>query len=350
VSRWFCHVVRSSQQFQDSAVLVLTENTKEEILNRIKTSEMHSWRAMKIDVTVPVEVLHEIRPILEQIEVLSLTINFIWDFELPGLEEFTKTLLTSTPKLTYVKMDVRLMHRNLVDVFSCPAVQTNLAKLKILEILTWDYETNNFLSANNRSVVSDDSIRDAGDDEETFTVNMKMLTTAALQLSRLEGLHLTNDPCSSRLSFWKPVPVSKLLQNHRESLESLSVHLGSYWSCDDLKTLTFSRLKCLTVNIEDNKDQESLEAFLKNHLSSLEELDIAVKEEFTQSLFEVIKKLSPSLKKLHLRAKAFTHDSHIQGREEEIDWKFLKGMNHLKNFKIGQTSKSNTRENMSIDE
>jgi len=255
-----------------------------------------------------------------------------------------KTLLTSTPNLTHIKMDARLMHRNLVGVFSCSAVQLNLAKLKILEILAWDYEINNFRIANSRSIISDDSWSDAEDDEETFTANMNVLTTTALHLSRLEGLRLTNDPCTCREYFWKPISISTLLQNNQATIQSLSIHLGSYWSCDDLRTLTVSRLKCITATIEDYKGQESLEAFLKNHLSSLKELDISLKDEFTRTLFQVIKRLSPSLKKLHLRAKYFTHDSYIQGGEEEIDWSFLKGMNHLKDFKIVQTSKSKKRE------
>jgi len=282
---------------------------------------------------------------LEQIEILSLFTASMSILKLSNLEKFLQAVLTSTPNLVHLKLDVRLMHINLVDVLSCPAVQSNLKNLELLEILKWDSETNNFRIANSRSIVPDDSWNDARDDEETLTGNMNMLTKSALKLARLEDFHLTNDPCSLSLWFRNHISISTLLQNNRETIQSLSIQLGKYCSCDHLKTRNFPRLKCFAATTINSNDQESLTLFLNNHLSSLEELDIAVNEEFTRSLIQVIKNISPSLKKLHLKAKTFTHDSHIRGREEEIDWSFLKGMSHLKDFKVVQTSKSNPRIN-----
>jgi len=61
-------------------------------------------------------------------------------------------------------------------------------------------------------------------------------------------------------------------------VEDLSVHLN-VWNNEELKTVIFPRLKRLTVSI-DLEHPEILEAFLTNHLSSLEVVDIAITDEY----------------------------------------------------------------------
>jgi len=67
VCRDFYQMIRSSQKFNSSAILLVTEKTLQEIVNLYKSPSAHLSRGIKIDVAVPLEILHDINPFLEQI-------------------------------------------------------------------------------------------------------------------------------------------------------------------------------------------------------------------------------------------------------------------------------------------
>jgi len=152
VSRDFFQMVRTSRQFTSSAVLLLTETNAQEIRNICKTPvNEFPVRAIKIDVAVPIESLRDMNSILEPVTFLSF-ITLPREDKLPrgSLSKLVLHVLTSTSKLTHLQIDVRLMHRILYKVFSCPAVQSNLKNLKSLQIL-FKHENNNQFKSSSSS-------------------------------------------------------------------------------------------------------------------------------------------------------------------------------------------------------
>jgi len=187
------------------------------------------------------------------------------------------------------------MHRNLYNVFSCPAVQSNLKGLERLEILFDDPNTNGSIKsesslnnvhefdANTSDWSSSHWLEDSDpitDDttegltiekqhQEIFAKNLNLL--ASIHFKCLEILHVTKT-----FSIYFKKSILRLLQNNQGTLRDLSLHMN-FWRSEELKTMIFPRLKCLTVTLCIFCDQDILEAFLINHSKSLEEVDIAVR-------------------------------------------------------------------------
>jgi len=137
VSRDFLQMIRTTKKFHSTAVLLVTEKSALEIGNCCKSPrEYPPLRGVKIDVAVPIEVLHNINHILEKIEFLSI-ITLPRKDKLPRgtLSKFFLHVLTSTSNFTNLQIDVRLMHRNLYEVFQSAAVQSSLKNLKNIQIL-----------------------------------------------------------------------------------------------------------------------------------------------------------------------------------------------------------------------
>jgi len=98
--------------------------------------------------------------------------------------------------------------------------------------------------------------------------------------------------------------------------------------------VSLPHVNILTVTIY-NKDQESLKNFLIENQGSLVELDVAVKDKFGKNLFDVIRQRSPTLRKLHLTTDRFID---FTGRDEKVNWTFLRGMKQLKDFQLARPS------------
>jgi len=201
VSRDFYQMIRNSQKFNSSAVLLLTEKTSREIGNFYKIPSAYSFRGIKTDVAVPIEILQDINPILEQVEFLSI-ITLFRNKKLPNgtIENFFTHVLSSTSNLTHLQIDVRLMHRNLKEALSCPAVHSNLKNLKRFEILIHDETTGKLHTSSNKKDVPSfyrgflhshwlQETLPLHDDEELFSRNLSLLSS--LPMNRLESLHIT---------------------------------------------------------------------------------------------------------------------------------------------------------------
>jgi len=360
VSRDFFKMVRTSRQFNSTAVLLVTEDNAQELRTIYETPSELPLRGIRLDVAVPIQVLHDINFILEQVNFLSF-ITLPRKDKLPrgSLSKFILHVLTSTSKLTYLQIDVRLMHRQLYKVFTSPAVQSNLSNLKSLQILFHQENKNKFKSKGSLNNVhtfqgntdksapwlhDNDDIGDSSDEddiivldsdssEEIFSKNILLLASPEFFKS-LETLHVTK--MKSKL-------ISKsillLLRNNQGTLRDLSLHLNA-WSSTKLKTMIFPRLKRLTASI-DYDDQWILKAFLFNHLTSLDELDIAVvRGKFDRNLFQLISSSCASLQKLHLKAKDFSRGGNLPN----LDWSFLGGMKRLEDFDIARPFSNPDRE------
>jgi len=158
-------------------------------------------------------------------------------------------------------------------------------------------------------------------DEVIFAKNLLILASPKF-FRCLETLHVHVIKMSSKFI---TKSILLLLQSNQETLRDLPLHLN-VWSCTEVNTLIFPRLKRLTATV-DSDDQEMLKAFLTNHLrTSLEELDIAVvRGKFDRGLLQVIATNCANLKKLHLKAKDFE-------RGGNVDWSFLGGMKRLEDL------------------
>jgi len=280
VSRDFFQMVRTSRQFTSSAVLIVTETTTnaQELRRIYRNPSKLPLRGIKIDVAVPIKVLRNMYSVLEQVNFLSF-ISLPRKDKLPSksLSKLILHVLTSTSKLAHLQIDFRLLHRQLYEVSSCPAVQSNLKNLKSLEIrFQHENQFQNRVSHNNvhtfqgnsdRSapwLLDNDDIGDSSDEDNILMVDgdevifAKNLLILAEFLTCLETLHVTK--VKSKF-FLKPLLL--LLRNNQETLRDLLLHL-TVWSCTELKTMIFPRLKRLTAT-PDSDDQEILKAFLNNH-------------------------------------------------------------------------------------
>jgi len=77
----------------------------------------------------------------------------------------------------------------------------------------------------------------------------------------------------------------------------------------------------LTMNLQ-NQDQKTFRMLIiADNQNSFVEIDVDVKREFGENLFDVIRARSPHLKKLHLTTRKFAD---VKGRETmKVDWIFL---------------------------
>jgi len=144
-------MVRTFWQFKSSAVLLVSEKSAVKIGNFYKTRAAVPWRGgIAVDVADPIKVLSKLNHILEQADFLAIK-TFRRTDKLPS-GSLTKLLhvLRTTCNLSYLQIDIRLMYRNLFEVFSFPAVQSNLKNLNSFQILYLNSETGKFERSLNR--------------------------------------------------------------------------------------------------------------------------------------------------------------------------------------------------------
>jgi len=328
VNRSFFEMVRGSSRFNDSAVLIINSNTVKTDNLLVKTE--YNWRGAKIDVTLPIDVLEIINHILENVEFVSLYPMREIALNMPEEEliKFLLGVLSATPNLQYLQLDLNFMDKILHDVFSSPAVQANLKNLAVLDILEWRFEKGGFKVPWRSSACGNFEDWGGGDDDGedgAFARNFLQLSELpmrleCLRIAKINPISVESEKCM------KFVPA--MLRNNRETLSELSLH-SRLWEMEEMKAIMLPNLKRLEVSITPS-GQEVLCVFLTNH-PLLEELNVAVSKEFGRSLLAAIQGRSSKLKKLHIKAKTFAGFGDEGGR---VDWSFLGGMAELKDFTI----------------
>jgi len=123
----FFQMIRNSQKFNSSAILLLKEQNSQEIRNFYKISSAYSLRGIKFDVAVPLEILQDTN------QITSVT------------SHLPRRLIS---KLTSVSWTEIL--KTLSSLFG----QSNLKNLKRFQILINDENTGKFHSARDNSVPS----------------------------------------------------------------------------------------------------------------------------------------------------------------------------------------------------
>jgi len=239
-----------------------------------------------------------------------------------------RRILSSTPKVTHLQLDLQLLMVKLNDVFrSNHAIVDNLQNVVNFYILGWDQYHN--------------TIKNTIAGEELMSNVLESFDQLASIFRRLESLHLPMIVDSQEQKL-QPALVRLLEQNH-ESLRELSLHFRLW---DNLRPVTLPCLRSLRARVgggghDDSvkRQQDSLKDFLAENQNSLVELDVEVVEgsSFRKNLFDVIRQRSPYLKKLHLKAHKFVD---VDGKETmtKVDWSFLRGMKLLQDFQLSRPS------------
>jgi len=114
-----------------------------------------TWLGIQIDLDLPLEVLNKIRHILQHAQFVSLFTSRNksktddgeqddLDFRDESYAKFIAGVLSSTPKLTALQMDVRLICLNNLtrQVWSSRIIRDNLRNLESLELPLFDLESN----------------------------------------------------------------------------------------------------------------------------------------------------------------------------------------------------------------
>jgi len=316
VSQGFYEMIEGYKRFKDSQVLLFT--TEKSPLATLSDHDFlldpnRIWRGVKIDITLPSEDLTKIPVhILKNVEFVSLISEDLIGDE-PAPVDSIRRILKSTAKISHLQMDIRLLLRNLKDVFHCSAVRKNLKDLKYFEIVGFK-EDHTIYQMNSLDLP----------DEDTFAKNLLMLANAGI-LTRLEGLRMPKMTFyGSRRRRLEKALFEVLLQN-RLTLRELPIQLNVWNNEYDLRGIRFPRLNYMTV-ITQWRGQDSFRDFLRLH-PWLEELDVTVQDEFQNSLLhDGIAVLN--LKKLHLKSRWVLQSAPM------VDWTFLRGMSQLKDFAL----------------
>jgi len=304
-----------------------------------------TWLGVQIEVDLPLEVLDKIRHILEHVEFISLFISRqnIEDvgFRQITFAKFIAGVLSSTPKLTSLQMDIRFLRNDLTsEVWLSAVIRDHLRNLESLELLRFPLESHKTKAY---SMTNDTHYR--GGREPAFLVstqtakNFQHLATLTAP-SRLKRLRLskydvicTVNPEAAVRSFSSS--FLDLLRRHRESLLEVTININVWKSCDDIRTLILPQLKTLTA-VVDTAGTANFETFLMNH-PALEELDIQVNNGTAGSrdLWEKIKRhccaSGEALKKLHLKMPEFFLGGF---GAKDNEWAFLAGMKVLEDFQL----------------
>jgi len=318
-------------------VLIITEECPflKNDFNFALDSHLAIWRGIRIDVdelrdqtwTVPNAILHNVQFVsFFQSEDLVLSGDTLTEFSEKIVTDIIK-VLDSTPKISHLQLPINVFDFDLSDVFRCNDVQENLKDLKCLDILGCKgcFTGNNYWTH----------------PYSYFSINglLTNFDQLATILQRLQSLHIPKlffgeeDLEDPKRDF--QTGIMKLIQQNRESLRELSVHLD-FWEQKEICAVKLPRLKLLTGTVE-KTDQDTLRDFLVNHDDTLEEVDVAVRGEFGKNLFEVVKqRCCPKLIKLRLKAKKFVDVVRGEGREKFIDWTFLGTMTRLKDFQLSR--------------
>jgi len=322
VSRTFLRMIESYSRFKDSQVLLFTKEESHPIFYDFNFALMDTnglWRGVRIDVTkLQGQVWRIPSVILKTVQFVSLYSEELYPTTYP-LVRYINYVLQSTPKISHLQLDIGLLESGLYHLFSYSAVRENLTDLKCLDISNGRCTGN---GGNNGSAYGPYGL---------ICITNDTLVELASIPQRLEILRFPKVEIMGSRTL--EAALLNLLQRNCESLRELSLHFRCFWKQVDLCNVKLPRLRILSVTIHMYKtDQETLRRFLVNH-DSLEEVDVAVREEFGKNLFYVIRQLYRNVRKLHLKAKKFVD---IVGGSELtiIDWTFLRAMTRLKDFQL----------------
>jgi len=143
----FFDKITSFRRFQNSAVLKVTKESVEvaNLLDK-NMSITQTWTGLQIEVDLPLDVLEKIRHILEHVELISFVISEErledYNFCDECYVKFIAGVLSSTPKLTALQMDIAFFLTDLSEVWSSPIIRDHLKNLESLELPYYDLDSN----------------------------------------------------------------------------------------------------------------------------------------------------------------------------------------------------------------
>jgi len=348
VSRDFYDKITSFGGFKNSAVLQVTKESVEVADLFDKDASMtRTWTGIQIEVDLPLDVLDKIRHILEHVQFISLVISDSEsaDIRNENYAKFIAGVLSSTPKLTALQIDVRLLENDFSQVWSCHVIRHHLKNLETLELPLLDLQGN----ATEEDCRTNGTYRRAKDTHvlvpEDYAKNLEQLATALVETAvpcRLKRLWIPKTAFYVTSNWENPRPevgpftrtVLDLLRSHRESLVEVSI--PNVWrASDDVRSVILPQLKSLTTSVS-SAETFNFETFLTNH-PKLEELELHVNDDDDDhELLKAIKRRCSAagayLKKVHSTTEQFFWTS--QGTNVLLDWSFLEEMKALEDFQV----------------
>jgi len=357
VSRDFFQAITNFNAFKNFAVLKVTKESVTIPHLFDKNASMTTWNGIQIEVDLPLNVLDKIRHILEHVQFVSLltnqsksnsNIDRVDEFRNESYVKFIAGVLSSTPKLTCLQMDVRLLENSLnSEVWSSPTIRDNFKNLKSFELPHMGRQNHKKIYGT-KVYAWLAHIRPNRSSE--FASNLdhleSTLQSSALKTLRLSKYILDNTRPSERQQA-PPITTSllDLFRSHRETLVEVSIPVDVWKSFDDIRTLIFPQLKTLIAAVS-FAASVTFESFLTNH-PKLEQLDIFFYDGGTNwqhdmGLWGVIKQhcsvTGMSLKKLHIEISDYFLFLSCCGAN--VDWTFLEGMKNLEDFRVESTQGS----------
>jgi len=355
VSWDFFDKITSYKAFKNSSVLIVTKKSVAipHLFDK-NTSMTKTWYGIQIEVDLPLDVLDKIRHILENVHFVCLLSSLCKSntdntnqFRNESYAKFIAGVLSSTPKLTCLRMDVRLLENDLTtEVWSCPIIRHHLKNLESLELP--------HLGRQNHVEVygTPTCLWETNLGQSEFPRNIEQLETTLLATPpTLKTLRLSKY-LIDYAGYWgnpqqrqgPPISTSllNLFRSHRESLEEVSIPVNVWKSSsDDIRTVTMPHLRSLTATVSP-AGSFNFGTFLINH-PKLEELDVGVLDldfdicrDRRVALWEAIKRHCTGnavVKKLHLRFSEWFFSS--SGAKD--DWSFLEGMKAMIDFQLVST-------------
>jgi len=316
-----------------------------------KTVMTQTWLGIQIDVDLPLEVLDKIRHILQNVQFISFVTRpgesemRDVDFTRQSYGKFIASVLSSTPKCTSLKMDIRFFLQNLSSIWCSSIIRGHLKNLEALYLPHGGLENQIKLYGTNNPLLLSWKINFR---HPEFARNFEQLAKVLETTPRLKSLHLTkylaDKNVRENLQQRQIPPITTsfldLFQRHHETLVEVSIPLDVWkYSSEELATVIMPHLKSLTAVVYCDVAVQ-LQSFLRHH-PKLEQLECRVLKSLNFDrqqaidMWEVIKRRCSAaayLKKLHLElAEGFMYWS---GANDE-DWNFLEGMRSLEDFQLG---------------
>jgi len=364
VSRDFNQTITSFRGFKNSVVLQVTKESLEVpgLFDKNASSMAQTWHGIQIDVDLPLDVLDKIRHILEHVQFVSFVISretledSKFDFRDGNYSELISGVLSSTPKLTALQMDVQILENDLRQVWwSSAIIRDNLKNLESLELsflgLVGDAIDKAMIRSNGtyrraKEILYYVHLDSAGNLEQLATAlaaetkpppRLKRLRfpKSLVDLSDLEEI-----PRPEIGSFTRS--VLQLLRSHRDTLVEVSITVCAWEASEYVRTLNFPQLRSLT-SVSSGDSVVNFESFLMRH-PKLEELDLSVidfrdYEDEDMDLWKAIKRRCAAagayLKKLHLKTSRYYWTCFEASLV--LDWSFLEEMKTLEDFQVEVT-------------
>jgi len=248
-----------------------------------------TWYGIQVDVDLPLDVLAKLRHILEHVQFLSISLSRHnlgenVNFRQKTFATFIAGVLSSTPKLTALQMDIRFLRNDLSELWSSPVICDHLRNLESLELIRFGLENHSTKAYN----TTNEAYNGGGSREPAFLVptesarNLLHLATTMTEPCRLKRLRLSKYDVICTVNPGARVRCFSssfldLLRSHRASLLEVSITVDVWKASDDdddIRTVTCPKLKTL-IAVVDPDGRANFESFLVNH-PNLEELDIAV--------------------------------------------------------------------------